>query len=721
MIPRLAPVGPRKRRPCLSNGWLSRITPSSRSPPAFPPSPHPNPQSPSKPTHRLDGTTEANNQAAHRKNSNNSNKRGGGNGHGNDDDTAHATLVARRAASCLEHAAVQLVPFGAQAAASAAAYRSGLVAAQILGLLLRVSSRTPVLGPCLGALGVGFASTLAGVAARHARKLCTSGGNPLDRAWWDAPAPADAALDCALGVVLHRALGGRFSSVMPSDLARPGSRALESLPASADGAYAAPGAKRELARIFRRDGCHHCGTRKGPVIGDHMPPNVYVSGPGPGTPNPGGYRGGDLLLEGEKMLARFRAALRAATGGGGGGAGGAARRGWGGMGAAASSAAAAPLRLRQRFYAQCQRCSVRQAVAVRTGRRTLVLHLAPLGASRPERAVGLAVGLRQGAPALATDSPVAIVAARIGSVVGGAAESAAVAVREHRERRRRQEEAAAAAGKGGGGGKGRGGGGAAAAGSGGGWGRGGNGSAAAPRGSGHSSNFAVIDRADGRLAFQQQGQQKQQRNPQALLAWAAAGGGGGSQQQQQQQQPQAFAAAAPVQGGLLAGPLYAEFLAAASAPGWGSDGGGGGTAGGASGSVPHQQHEQPQQRAAAAGSSGYDAALAAYVSPGGAGQAARARPAARSKAEAEHYPPLPLPAQYLSGGAGGSHGGGVAAAAVAVHAAPSTAAAAAAGASAAAPGELSGAVALGGPSVEDAKRRAQEAFDRHFAREAGAT
>ena len=25
-----------------------------------------------------------------------------------------------------------------------------------------------------------------------------------------------------------------------------------------------------------RDGCHHCGTRRGAVIGDHMPPNKYV-------------------------------------------------------------------------------------------------------------------------------------------------------------------------------------------------------------------------------------------------------------------------------------------------------------------------------------------------------------------------------------------------------------------------------------------------------------
>lgn len=56
-------------------------------------------------------------------------------------------------------------------------------------------------------------------------------------------------------------MGGRFSSLMPSDLSKPGALAFESIPARTDNseAYAQPSVKRELARIFRRDGCHHCG------------------------------------------------------------------------------------------------------------------------------------------------------------------------------------------------------------------------------------------------------------------------------------------------------------------------------------------------------------------------------------------------------------------------------------------------------------------------------
>jgi hypothetical protein len=45
---------------------------------------------------------------------------------------------------------------------------------------------------------------------------------------------------------------------MPSDLASPGALAFESIPAHGE-EYVRPAAKRELARFFRRDGCHHCG------------------------------------------------------------------------------------------------------------------------------------------------------------------------------------------------------------------------------------------------------------------------------------------------------------------------------------------------------------------------------------------------------------------------------------------------------------------------------
>ncbi|KAF8065826.1 haloacid dehalogenase-like protein [Scenedesmus sp. PABB004] len=225
----------------------------------------------------------------------------------------------------------KILPFGAQVVASAAAYTVGVTATQLVGFVLKISCATPVLGPCMGVIGVGVASALAGQASKHTHKL---------------------------------AMGGRFSSLMPSDLARPGALAFESIPArpEASEAYAKPSVKRELARIFRRDGCHHCGSRRGPVIGDHMPPNKLVGGR-----NKADKLGG--LLGDLPGVGKVRELI------------GLAGRG-------------RPL---QRFYPQCQRCSIKQATALRTGRRVLVLHLhAPR--HRSEHLAGVFVGIRQNVP-----------------------------------------------------------------------------------------------------------------------------------------------------------------------------------------------------------------------------------------------------------------------------------------------------------------------------------
>jgi hypothetical protein len=142
-----------------------------------------------------------------------------------------------------------------------------------VGYCLRVSCRTPVLGPALGLAGVGFASALAGQASLHARALLATPApagatgvtnGPLSRRprWWRPQPinPEEALFDAVLGIAIFKAAGGRFSSLMPSDLAAPGALAFESLPAAGPD-YAAPGARRELVRIFRRDGCHHCGAQ----------------------------------------------------------------------------------------------------------------------------------------------------------------------------------------------------------------------------------------------------------------------------------------------------------------------------------------------------------------------------------------------------------------------------------------------------------------------------
>eukprot|EP00878_Enallax_costatus_P006778 GHUV01007105.1.p1 GENE.GHUV01007105.1~~GHUV01007105.1.p1 ORF type:complete len:356 (+),score=121.12 GHUV01007105.1:733-1800(+) len=167
----------------------------------------------------------------------------------------------------------------------------------------------------------------------------------------------------ATGLNLMQGLGGRFSSLMPSDLSKPGALAFESIPARPDNseAYAKPSVKRELARIFKRDGCHHCGSTRGPVIGDHMPPNKIVLGEKANI---------NKILQEIPGIQKVRDML-----------GLAGRDG-------------RPL---QRFYPQCQKCSIKQATAMRNGKRVLVLHLrAPR--YRSEHLSGVFVGIRHNVP-----------------------------------------------------------------------------------------------------------------------------------------------------------------------------------------------------------------------------------------------------------------------------------------------------------------------------------
>lgn len=158
---------------------------------------------------------------------------------------------------------------------------------------LRLSCATPLLAPAAGALGVGVSSALAGQASLRARRNLGSdaaAGTPVPRQW----RRADVLCDAAVGVLLFRAMGGRFRSLLPSDLVslnfrvlpwsrkekncgatggkkserknsfcslstkkkkqkkvKPGACAVESLPAPGS-QYASDVSKGELARLMRR-------------------------------------------------------------------------------------------------------------------------------------------------------------------------------------------------------------------------------------------------------------------------------------------------------------------------------------------------------------------------------------------------------------------------------------------------------------------------------------
>lgn len=117
-----------------------------------------------------------------------------------------------------------------------------------------------------------------------------------------------------------------------------GAVARGSVPAAGK-AYATDSEKQVLNRYFWRDGCHHCGRRRGEsCIGDHMPPNKVAN----------------ELEEQAKRLPKLlkSPALR-----------------W------LPRSVGLPLgRPKQRFYPHCEACSQRQSAAVRAGKLVLVWH-----------------------------------------------------------------------------------------------------------------------------------------------------------------------------------------------------------------------------------------------------------------------------------------------------------------------------------------------------------
>lgn len=174
-----------------------------------------------------------------------------------------------------------VVPFVFQSAVSMGSYTAGLALSQGVGAALRISCATPVIGSLAGMVGVGFASVAAGQASLACSRSYASPPKNIDgfmTIMEKAVASFDvnrAIVDVILGVTAFKMVGGSFRTIMPSDLSKVGAIAKESIPA-AGMQYATDEKRRELIRMFRRDGCHHCGSRKGMVIGDHMPPNKHV-------------------------------------------------------------------------------------------------------------------------------------------------------------------------------------------------------------------------------------------------------------------------------------------------------------------------------------------------------------------------------------------------------------------------------------------------------------
>lgn len=137
---------------------------------------------------------------------------------------------------------------GGPGAPRADPHRAAFFRPQAACFAARLSCATPLLAPTAGALGVALSSALAGQASLRVRRATRADGrDPPPRMW----RRADVVCDAVMGVVLFRAMGGRYRSLLPSDLVKPGACAVESLPAPGS-QYASEVSKGELARLMRR-------------------------------------------------------------------------------------------------------------------------------------------------------------------------------------------------------------------------------------------------------------------------------------------------------------------------------------------------------------------------------------------------------------------------------------------------------------------------------------
>ena len=272
-------------------------------------------------------------------------------------------LDARWAASL----AADVVPAAAACGASASAAFVVTARAARAAHAAGVSCATPVLGAAWGVASVGAASALAGQCASLALgartvddprasflRAATSlrgGGVPEEEDPPPPPIPSRGRRRrMRSGAVLYAAASrpSGLRTALPSDVSHPGALARRSMPSN--GAHYATDAQRKtLALWMRRDGCHHCGATRGPSSATTC-----------------------------RRTRRRSGAARRRRGRG--------RGRW-------TTRAWNFLRMvpKQRFYPQCRLCSDLQSVAVRTGRKTLVMHRGGLVAGM---AVAGAVGAR---------------------------------------------------------------------------------------------------------------------------------------------------------------------------------------------------------------------------------------------------------------------------------------------------------------------------------------
>ena len=165
------------------------------------------------------------------------------------------------------------------AAAGAVAFPSVLAFAQVAvfkPLRITVASR---LSPVFGAFSISLAGFTASLSAIKACSLIQEslqdGAKEAEtdskKITFSAP---ELVISTVSSVVIFRALGGRFSSVLPSHLFHPGAFARERIPAVRGYQLANVSEKNLIRDIGKRYGCHTCGKKQvSSFVCDHQPPS----------------------------------------------------------------------------------------------------------------------------------------------------------------------------------------------------------------------------------------------------------------------------------------------------------------------------------------------------------------------------------------------------------------------------------------------------------------
>lgn len=139
---------------------------------------------------------------------------------------------------------------------------------------LRLSSNLKYTSSVLGCASVTLASYGASWVALRVIHLVRDKSPTTQKLSWSFVEP-DVLLSTLGSVIIFRALGGKFSTTLPSHLLFPGAFAMEWIPALRS--HQTKSEKEIVRAIGQKHGCHSCGQRKGvEFVTDHQPPSKTV-------------------------------------------------------------------------------------------------------------------------------------------------------------------------------------------------------------------------------------------------------------------------------------------------------------------------------------------------------------------------------------------------------------------------------------------------------------